>query len=93
MEHFWNGFEKRALSPELLQRAAGAARSKATAAVAIHNIELYGKRMKQHVKFHNAANRKLTVKNQQEWNRKFIERMKEQGHPDPEKLLKDKGLL
>lgn len=93
MNSFWDGFEKQALSIETLQRAANAARSKATDATKTHNTGLFIKRMKQHVKFHNASQRKLTVKDQQEWNRKFIERMKEQGLPDPEKLLKAKGLL
>lgn len=93
MEQFWEGFEKRALSSALLRRASDAARIKATAAAALHDVKLYGKRMKQHIKFHSVALNKDIAREQQKWNEDFIKRMKDQGQPNPEKLLKDKGIL
>jgi hypothetical protein len=55
---FWDGFEKRALSPGLLRRASDAAKKKFTGALEKGNLEEAAKRSGQASKFEVAAGQK-----------------------------------
>lgn len=55
---FWNGFEKRALSANLLRRASDAAKKKLTSALEKSHLEEVVKRSRQASKFEIAAGQK-----------------------------------